>query len=81
MEYDGELEPQRAYAVHVDEKWIRVVLERERKIDTESVQHLHKKILLLTYSEADRIPALTAFDRKVATDDADRGASGEGIGA
>jgi hypothetical protein len=59
LEYDGELEPQRAYAVHVDEVWIRAVLERERKLGPGSAQQLHKKTLSLTYSEADRLPTLT----------------------
>lgn len=54
LEYDGKNDVQKAYLVHLDETWISKTLKRLRKLGSGGESLLHKRTMLLTYSEHDR---------------------------
>ncbi len=60
FEFDGELVPQRAYLVHVGEKWTASVLKALRELDPAQPDVLHKEELTLTWSEEDRLASVDA---------------------
>lgn len=55
IEFDGKVEAQRAYLVHVGKYWIGKTLARLRELEAQPGKPLHKCTMQLTYSESDKI--------------------------
>lgn len=55
IEFDGKVDAQRAYLVHVGEYWIGKILEKLRELEDKTGKPLHKCTMQLTYSESDKI--------------------------
>jgi len=55
IEFDGKVDAQRAYLVHVGEYWIGKTLERLRDLEAGAGKPLHKCTMQLVYSESDMI--------------------------
>ena len=55
VEFDGKVDAQRAYLVHVGKYWIGKTLEKLRELEAEAGKPLHKCTMQLTYSESDKI--------------------------
>ncbi|GEM_PF-4906663 len=55
IEFDGKVEAQRAYLVHVGKYWIGKTLEKLRELEAEAGKPLHKCTMQLAYSESDML--------------------------
>lgn len=52
LEFDNQLDCQRAFFVHVDEALIRAVLKKLRKMKVDDESKLHEKVMYLSYKKA-----------------------------
>lgn len=59
MDYGKHNDPQKAFLVHVNERWIAKVLKRLRELRPDDAIHLHQKTLDLTWNEDDALPELS----------------------